>query len=133
MTLDASSLSVFGHGTSLYRGTISRLTVIDARGSLAGWRTTVSLASVRGLSTAQLAQTKLCIDPDTPTMVSGNPSDVVRAAPGSCTSASGELTVFRAASGGGGGTYADTAGLLLELPGPAVAGDVSATLSISVR
>jgi hypothetical protein len=42
---------------------VSEFTVNDARGSLVGWRATVSLETVSGLDAAQLASTRLCVSP----------------------------------------------------------------------
>ena len=56
-------------------GTPSPISVDDARGSLGGWRSTVSLQAVSGLDAAQLASTRLCVTPHPTTLVAGNPAD----------------------------------------------------------
>jgi hypothetical protein len=42
-------------------GSISTITVNDARSSLVGWRYTVCLQAVSGLDAAPLASTRLCV------------------------------------------------------------------------
>jgi hypothetical protein len=113
-------------------GTLSTITVIDARGSLVGWRVTVSLQSVRGITGSDLAGVRLCAQPDPVTIVAGNPQDVVRSSPGSCAGVGGTISVFAAAAGGGGGTYSDTAVLTLEAPNMTGA-QITATLSVAVH
>jgi|HubBroStandDraft_5_1064220.scaffolds.fasta_scaffold815667_1 hypothetical protein len=44
-------------------GSVSTITVNDARSSLVGWRYTVSLQAVSGLDAAPLASTRLCVSP----------------------------------------------------------------------
>jgi hypothetical protein len=65
-------------------GPVSTITVNDARSSLVGWRSTVSLETVSGLDAAQLASTRLCVSPHPTTFVAGNPADVVRSSPCAC-------------------------------------------------
>ena len=65
-------------------------------------------------------------------MVAGNPADVVGAAPRSCGRVGQPVPVFAAAPGGGGGTYSDSAGLALVVPGGALPGRVTATLAVAV-
>ena len=100
-------------------GTLSTISVDDARGSLAGWRATVSLQAVSGLDAAQLASTRLCVTPHPTTLVAGNPADVVRSSPRACAGPGDLLSVFFAAPGGGGGEYSDTADIAVTLPGGA--------------
>jgi hypothetical protein len=45
------------------QGFDSTITVSDARSSLVGWRTTVSLQTVSGLDAARLASTRLSVSP----------------------------------------------------------------------
>jgi hypothetical protein len=42
-------------------GSVSTMTVNDARSSLVGWRSAVSLQTASGLDAAQLASTRLCV------------------------------------------------------------------------
>ncbi|MGA2472894.1 MAG: hypothetical protein ABSG39_05305 [Acidimicrobiales bacterium] len=44
----------------VHRGELSPVTVVDARGSLVGWRATVSLQAVAGENPAPLAHAFLC-------------------------------------------------------------------------
>ncbi len=121
----------FGLGEP-YLGGLSPITVVDARGSLVGWRATVSLQAIPGLDARQLAQAELCVTPRSPTMVAGNPGDVVRGAPRSCAGTGRPIPVFWAAPGGGGGTYSDSAGLALIVPGWTSSGRLTASLAVAV-
>jgi hypothetical protein len=113
-------------------GSLSPITVDDARGSLVGWRTTVSLQAVSGLDAAQLASTRLCVTPHPTTLVAGNPADIVRSSPRACAGPGDPLTVFFAAPGGGGGEYSDTAGVALVLPNGTTPSGVTASLAVAV-
>jgi hypothetical protein len=44
-------------------GSVSTITVNDARSALVGWRYTVSLQAVSGLDAAPLASIRLCVSP----------------------------------------------------------------------
>ena len=44
-------------------GSVSTITVNDARSFLVAWRYTVSLQAVSGLDAAPLASTRLCVSP----------------------------------------------------------------------
>jgi hypothetical protein len=112
-------------------GSPSTVTVVDARGSLVGWQATVSLQSVNGFSAADLAKAKLCVSPDAPTVVAGNPPEV-KAGRHQCGSAGEALTLFYAPPNGGGGTFSDTGALTLIVPGWN-AGSATATLAIAVH
>jgi hypothetical protein len=113
-------------------GSLSTVTVVDARGSLVGWDATVSLQSVDGVSAADLAKAKVCVSPDPVTIVAGNPPEV-KAGPRRCGSAGDALTLFYAPPNGGGGTFSDTGGLSLLLPGGKAAGPMTATLAVAVH
>jgi hypothetical protein len=63
---------------------VSTITVNDTRGSLVGWRATVSVQTVSGLDAARLASTRLCVTPHPTTFVAGDPADVVRSSPRAC-------------------------------------------------
>jgi hypothetical protein len=119
------------HGGGSMAGSLATVTVVDARGSLVGWRATVSLQSVAGVSAADLAKAKLCVSPDAPTVVAGNPPEV-RAAQPVCGGAGDPLQIFFAPPNGGGGTFSDTASLTLRLPGVHVAGAALASLAVAV-
>src|SRR6185312_956121 len=112
-------------------GTLSTVTVDDATGSLAGWTATISLQSVDGLSAKDLARAKLCLTPDTPTVVGGNPTEV-KVEKSSCGSVGEALTLFYAPPNGGGGTFTDTGSLTLNLPGAPTKAPVTATLAVAV-
>jgi len=127
-----SQVSVAGRGLPLYRGELSPVTVVDARGSLVGWRATVSLQGVDGVSAATLSHAQLCVSAPAPTIVAGNPGDVVRGVAHSCAGAGEPVSVFFAAPGGGGGTYSDTADLRLVVPGGTLPAHLAATLAVSV-
>jgi WxL domain surface cell wall-binding len=128
-----TDLRAFGHSTPFYRGDLSPITVDDARGSLAGWRVTVSLQTVSGLDAAQLASTRLCVSPYPTTLVAGNPADNVRSSSRACAGPGDPIAVFSAAPGGGGGEYSDTAGIALTLPDGASAPGTTASFVVSVR
>ncbi len=131
---ESVSLSVrpFGLGEPFYVGGLSPITVVDARGSLVGWRATVSLQAIPGLDAQQLAQAELCAAPRPPTMVAGNPDDDVRGAPRACAGSGRPIPVFFAAPGGGGGTYSDSAGLELIVPGWTSSSHLTASLAVAV-
>jgi hypothetical protein len=127
-------LGSFDGSQPAFAGDLSPITVTDARGSLAGWHAGISLESVSGLTAGQLAHARLCASPDRPTMVAGNPVDVVRGDRRTCAGLGQTVPVFFAASGGGGGTYSDSAGLVLSIPGIGPdSGGVTATLAVSVH
>jgi hypothetical protein len=127
-----TDLRAFGRSTPFYRGDLSPITVDDARGSLVGWRSTVSLQTVSGLDAAQLASTRLCVSPHPTTLVAGNPADIVRSSPRACAGPGDPIVVFFAAAGGGGGEYSDTAGISLALPDGTSSSAVTASLLVSV-
>jgi hypothetical protein len=112
-------------------GSLSTVTVVDARGSLVGWDATVSLQSVNGVSAADLAKARLCVTPDTPTVVAGNPPEV-KAGRHACGKAGDALTLFDAPANGGGGTFSDIGSLTLRVPGRP-AGPATATLAVAVH
>jgi hypothetical protein len=120
-----------GNGGHL-AGSLSTITVVDARGSLVGWNATVSLQSIDGVSAADLAKAKLCVSPDAVTVVAGNPPEV-RSGQHACAKAGGALTLFFAPPNGGGGTFSDTGSLTLQVPGAALASPVTATLAVAVH
>jgi hypothetical protein len=111
-------------------GALSPITVV-ATGSLAGWHASVTLVALS--SDAQLKGARFCVSPDNPTMLDGNPGDVVRADHRSCGTVGDTLPVFFAAPGGGGGTYSDAADLTLFVRGGIDASEVTATLKVSVQ
>jgi hypothetical protein len=118
-------------GDGPYRGDLSSVTVVDARGSLVGWNAAVSLQAIGGVSASQLAGARLCVTPHPPTVVAGNPGEV-RAATPSCGGVDQPVAVFSAPPGGGGGTFDDTARLTLRIPAGAVT-PVVATLALTVH
>jgi hypothetical protein len=120
------------HGQDSFRGDLAPVTVVDARGSLVGWDATVSLQSVAGLSASQLANARLCVDPDAVTTLAGRPSEV-RSATRSCGRVGEPLSVFFAPPNGGGGTFSDAASLSLVLPATSSAGQVTASLAVAVH
>ncbi len=130
-SVSLSQVRPFGLGEPFYLGELSPITVVDARGSLVGWRATVSLQAIPGLDAQQLAQAELCAAPRPPTMVAGNPDDVVRGAPRSCAGSGRPIPVFFAAPGGGGGTYSDSAGLELIVPGWTSSSHLTASLAVA--
>lgn len=128
----ALSQVTLGGPQPLFTGSVTPVTVNDYRGSLAGWKATVTVQSVTGVSAAALARARVCLGPHDPTLVEGNPADVVRGAGRSCGPAAQPLTVFFAAAGGGGGTYRDSADLALDLPsGTPLSGPATATLTVA--
>jgi hypothetical protein len=117
-----------------YNGQLQRITVVDARRSLVGWKASVTLVSIEGASPGTGSDhnnAEICVTPDDPTMVAGNPLDVVRGDQPSCGGIGEGIPVFFAASGGGGGTYSDIGALTLLLPGGGE-GPVRVQLAVSV-
>jgi hypothetical protein len=105
-----------GHGKGEpYRGTLGLVKVVDARGSLVGWNASVSLQGIEGLTSSQLVGAQLCATPGAPTIVAGMPGEV-RGAKNSCGGVGGQVSIFYAPPGGGGGTFTDTADLKLTVP-----------------
>ncbi len=131
-SVSLSQISSLGQALPAYRGELSPVTVDDARGSLVGWRATVSLQGVEGVDAAALARAQLCASAPAPTMVAGNPADVVRGVARSCAGVGEPVSVFLAAPGGGGGTYGDGADLTLALPEGTLPTRVTARLTVSV-
>jgi hypothetical protein len=127
-----TQLRLLGHTEPDYLGSLSTITVNDARGSLVGWRTTVSLQTVSGLDAAQLASTRLCVSPHPTTLVAGNPADVVRSSPRACAGPGDPISVFFAAPGGGGGVYSGTASVALAVPNGTLPAGATASLAVSV-
>ena len=113
-------------------GSLSTVTVVDARGSLVGWDATISLQAVDGVSASDLAGAKLCVRPDAVTVVAGIPPEV-KSGQHACAKAGDPLTLFYAPPNGGGGTFSDTGALTLDLPAGATAGPVTATLAVTVH
>jgi hypothetical protein len=111
-------------------GELRTMTVV-ATGSLGGWHASVTLNALN--SSAPISQSRLCVTPNRPTLVSGNPGDVVQASSDTCGQMGSTLPVFFAAPGGGGGTYNDTASLVLSVPAGMDASEITATLTISVH
>jgi hypothetical protein len=100
------------------RSILSPITVDDARVSLVGWRSTVSLQTVSGLDAAQLASTRLCVTPHPTTLVAGNPADLVRISPRACAGPGDPLT--------------NTAGLTVALPNGRAPANLTASLVVSL-
>jgi len=123
----------FGHRISVYEGQLAPVTVVDARGSLVGWRATISLQGVTGATAKQLAHAFVCVSSPKPTDVAGNPGDIVRGEVLSCAGAGDPVSVFWAAPGGGGGTFSDTAALRLVVPGGTLPAQATASLAIAVH
>jgi hypothetical protein len=121
-----------GSNSGRVAGSLSTVTVVDARGSLVGWDAAVSLQSVDGVSAADLAKAKLCVSPDAVTVVAGNPPEV-KAGRHACAKAGDALTLFYAPPNGGGGTFSDIGNLTLQLPGAKLASPVTATLAVAVH
>jgi hypothetical protein len=113
-----------------FTGELSTITVV-ATGSVSGWHTSISLVHLS--SAGWLSRAHLCVKPDRPTLIDGNPADVVRANPPSCGTIGDSFPVFFAAPGGGGGTYSDTADVILFVPGGIDASEVTATVAVSVH
>jgi len=97
-----AQIRAFGRGLPSYRGQLALVTVVDARGSLVGWRASVSLQGVAGAgaTAGQLAHALLCASAHTPTVVAGNSGDA-RAVPLSCAGVCGTVSVFFAPAPGG--------------------------------
>lgn len=132
-TESVSFANAHGQGnTGHLSGSLSTVTVVDARGSLVGWNATVSLQSVDGLRSADLAKAKLCVSPDGVTVVAGNPPEV-KSGQRTCAKAGDPLTLFYAPPNGGGGTFSDTGSLTLQEPGATLASPVTATLAVAVH
>jgi hypothetical protein len=128
--------SVFLFNGESFGGPLGRITVVDARGSLVGWRASVTLLSVNGENGDNgngRGGAVLCVTPDAPTMVAGNPADIVRADRPSCGRIGQSIPVFFAAPNGGGGNYSDAGSLNLVLPRGRTGQDqVTANLAVSV-
>jgi hypothetical protein len=132
-TADSVTFSPQGNGQGgAYLGTLPLVRVVDARGSLVGWDASVSLQGVDELSASQLASAQLCVNPDAPTTVAGNPGEV-RAATQSCGGVGGPVSVFFAPASGGGGTFTDTAALTLRIPAGGAPNPMTATLAITIH
>ena len=128
-----SQVDLLGQALPVYRGELAPVTVVDARGSLVGWRrATVTLQSVAGADAALLADARVCAGAPGPTMVAGNPSDVVQGEARSSAGIGQPVSVFWAAPGGGGGTYRDTATLTVLVGNGSLPAHVTASLAVAV-
>ena len=85
-SVSLTQLRAFGRGLPFYRGQLAPVTVVDARGSLVGWRVSISLEGVTGATAGRLAHALLCASAHPPTVVAGNPGDS-RGVPLSCAPA----------------------------------------------
>lgn len=135
LTVTPSSESITftrSHDGGSLASSLSPVTVVDARGSLVGWDATISLQSVEGVSAADLAAAKMCVSSDPVTVVAGNPPEV-KAGKHTCGTVGDSLTLFYAPPNGGGGTFADTGRLTLDLPVAADASTLTATLAVTVH
>jgi hypothetical protein len=84
-----------------YTGAIPTITVVDARGTLAGWRATVTLVSATGVHAPRIDAR---LFPDRPVVVYGDAFGVGRAHPGALDDGSAQL-LCSAMREHGGGTY----------------------------
>lgn len=119
--------------TSL-RGDLTPVTVVDGRGTLAGWHVTVTFDGLYRIDRPAVASSaaSVCVFPSRPVLVFGNPIDVVERNSSSCLAVGASAGLFFAAPGGGGGTYEDGAVLELHVP-KSMGGDrFSAMISLSV-
>lgn len=137
-TTQVLRLTPSGRGTlQRFTATVGPVRVVDARGTLAGWvaRVAVSVAVRRGPGRRPHRDrgVVVCAQAGTPTMVAGNPADRVVAARPSCTAAGRPVPLVRAAPGGGGGTYEDTATIELFVPQGTPVPALRVTAAITVR
>lgn len=105
--------------SSQFVGAYGPVTVVDARGTLAGWTAYLCPENLPAASA-------LVVEPGRPVAVSGNPGEVRRGR----GLRAGRAAVMYAPAGGGGGTF-ETSGAI-ELTAPAQTGDL-VTLELAVN
>lgn len=110
-------------GDGRWSGTLPPVRVVDARGSLVGWRVRWALAGVE--ADGRAAGGRLLVTPDGPAVVDGSPAGLHAGSPPS-------HVLFESEAGAGGGTYEAGARLRLELAGRD-AETVTVTLTFSIR
>jgi len=110
--------------SKIYVGVLPTVTVVDARGSLAGWTATV--APTTGLSGADLF-----VLPNQPVVIAGNEGEVQPAGAGMATPAS-PAELMRASAEGGGGTFTVDVAVELMVPVP-LADAVTVGVAIAVE
>ena len=99
-SVSLSQVRPFGFGEPFYAGGVP-ITVLDARGSLVGWRATVSLQALPGLDARQLRAGRTVRRPHArPPWWRGTPTMSLRGAPRSCAGSGQPIPVFWAAPGG---------------------------------
>lgn len=104
-----------GTRPGVFRGSVTGISVIDARGSLVGW--TIEARVLDDGADGLAAR----IESDRPHVIAGDALDAVAAGPASTIDAINWTPIGRATPGGGGGTYAVTAELTVRVPNGATA------------
>lgn len=108
-------------------GSLNDLTVIDARGSYAGWTLTATATDFSATGGLTIAKSNLAATPSCSATTTGSASPVT----GTASQAfSGTVTLCTVTSGGAGGTFAADAGLALTVPASAGAGNYAATITL---
>ena len=94
-SVSLTQFRAFGRGLPFYRGQLSPVTVVDARGSLVGWRASVSLQGVAGATAGQLAHARLCASATRPPWWRGTPAT---SSTGCCSRAQESVGTSRSSS-----------------------------------
>lgn len=108
-----------------YVGSLTPVTVIDARGSLDGWTATLRL-------NAPSASGPVRFTPASPRAVTGNQAEVAVGHPGTLTT-DAPLVIGYANSGGGGGTFVVDGRLSIDRDADAGTGDVTVDVLVTVQ
>lgn len=114
-------------------GSLGPITVIDNRGTGAGWSVTASVSDFTCCEpTRTIPVTNLKVDPGLLTVVSGKSSGVSAGDSRNILSPTDNFTLITAVTDGGLGSYQVRPSISLSIPGDAYAGTYTATLVITV-
>lgn len=130
----ASISAVTLEGTSqISSGSLGDFSVVDNRGSGAGWSVTVSVSDFTCCSpTKTIEVSNLTINPGSLAVISGKSSGVSSGGARSFTSTKDSTTLMSAVSGAGLGSYKVSPTITLAIPADAYAGTYTATLTVTV-
>lgn len=106
-------------------GSLIPVTVIDARGSLEGWKATIRLSAVS-------SRGRVRFTPGLPRAVTGNPAEAAPGLPGALTTAA-PVVIAYAGRGGGGGTFVVDGQITLDRGADASTGDVTVDVLVTVQ
>lgn len=114
-------------------GSLGPITVIDNRGTGAGWSVTATVSDFACCQPSKIIPvTNLKVDPGLLAVVSGKSSGVFSGDARNILSPTDSLTLMTAVSDGGLGSYQIKPSISLSIPGDAYAGTYTATVTITI-